>query len=93
MIAAIVSHPEFRPGMSVLIDGSKTDYVPSSHEAATFPAVFQAQLTGSRLAVIAPTGPQYNVAAVVEAVATRRNIPFATFANRADALEWLIAGR
>ena len=93
MIAAIVSHPEFRPGMSVLIDGSGTNYVPSAQEAATMPAVLHAQLPGSRLAVIAPTARQYSVAAVVEAVATQQHIPFATFSNRADALEWLTAGR
>jgi hypothetical protein len=91
MVAAIQSAPEFRPGMSVLIDALNTDYLPSTQEATAFPAVFQTQLPGSRIAVIVRTGPQYNVSALVEAIANRRSIPFAAFSSRDDAMRWLTA--
>jgi hypothetical protein len=75
--------------MSVLIDASGTDYLPSTLEAATFPAVFQARLPGSRLGLVVRGAAQYNVACVVEAISARRALPFAAFSVRADALQWL----
>ena len=89
MVTAIRSAPDFLPGMGVLIDAVATDYAPSTSEAQKLPAFFAAQLPGSRLALIVRSGPQYSVACLVEAVATRGHVPFAAFQNRADAMRWL----
>jgi hypothetical protein len=89
MVTAIRSAPEFNPGIGVLIDALSTDYVPSTPEAMSIPALFEAQLPGSRLALMVGDGSQYNVACVVEAVASRRAGQFAVFRDRAEAIRWL----
>ena len=89
MVAAIRSAPEFLPGMGVLIDAFGTDYAPSTSEAKDLPAVFGSQLPGSRLALVVRGGTQYTVACLVEALASRGNVPFAVFQDRADAMQWL----
>ena len=89
MVTAIRSAPEFDPGIGVLIDAFSTDYVPSTTEAMSIPALFEAQLPGSRLALIVRDGSQYNVACVVEAVARRGAGQFAVFRDRAEAIRWL----
>jgi hypothetical protein len=89
MVAAIRSAPEFLPGMGVLIDAFTTDYAPSTSEAKDIPALFRAQLPGSRLALMVRSGPQYNVACLVEAIAVQGHVPFAVFQDRADAMRWL----
>lgn len=85
-VSAVLSAPDFQAGMSVLIDASSTDYLPSTWEAATFPAVFQSRLPGSRLGLVVRRPAQFNVACMVEAISARR---FAAFSIRADALQWL----
>jgi hypothetical protein len=89
MVTAIRSAPEFDPGIGVLIDALNTDYAPDTSEAIDFPAFFEAQLPGSRLALIVRDGPQYNVACVVEAVASRGEGQFAVFRDRTEAIRWL----
>jgi len=90
MVRAIRSAPEFRPGMDVLIDALSTDYLPSAQEATTFPEIFQAELPGTRLAVIVRAGgAQYSIACLVEALACRRDVQFAAFSDREEAMLWL----
>ena len=93
MVAALRAAPEFLPGIGVLIDALRTDYAPSTSEAKNLPAFFGAQLPGSRLAVTVRGGPQYTVACLVEAVATRDHVPLAVFQDRADAMQWLTGNR
>jgi hypothetical protein len=91
MVAAIQSAPEFRPGMSVLIDALGTDYLPTPQEADTFAAFFQTQLPGSRMAVFVRGGAQYSVSRHVETIAGQLGMPFAVFRDRGEAMEWLTA--
>jgi hypothetical protein len=93
MVTAILSAPEFRPGMSVMIDALSTDYLPTAQEAAAFPAVFATRLSGSRIAVTVRDPAQYSVSCLVEAIAVRRDIPFAVFFDREEALAWLTEKR
>jgi hypothetical protein len=89
MVTAIRSAPEFDPGIGVLIDALNTDYAPSTAEAMSIPALFEAQLPGSRLALMVRDGSQYNVACLVEAVASRGAGQFAVFRDRAEAIRWV----
>ncbi len=92
MVTAIRSTPEFRPGMAILIDGFGITTAPSVQEATELPSIFQAQLPGSRLAVIVRAGgAQYSVACLIEAIAGRRDVPFAVFPDRDEAMRWLTA--
>ena len=92
LVAAILSAPEFRSGMSVLIDAFGTGYVPEAQDAIAFPAIFEARLPGSRLAaLVRPGGARSSIACVVETVATRRAVPFAVFSDRGEAMQWLTA--
>ncbi len=93
MVTAIRSAPDFHPGIGVLIDAISTDYTPSTSDATSFPALFGAQLPGSRLALMVRRGPQYNVGCVVEALATESDVPFAVFRDRFDAMQWLRGSR
>ena len=92
MVTAIHSTPEFRPGMPILIDGFGTTYAPNVQEATELPGIFQTQLPGSRLAVIVRAGgAQYSVACLVETIAGRRDVKFAVFPDRDEAMRWLTA--
>ena len=91
MVAAIRSAPEFRPGMGVLIDALSTDYAPSAQDASTLPSFFDKHLPGSRLAVLVRDRGQYAIASLVETLASRRDVPFAVFPDRAEAMHWLTA--
>jgi hypothetical protein len=92
MVTAIHATPEFVPGMPILIDGFGTTYAPNAQEASELPGIFQAQLPGSRLAlVVRAGGAQYSVACLVETIAGRRDVPFAVFPDRDEAIRWLTA--
>jgi hypothetical protein len=93
MVTAILAAPEFRPGMSVIIDALSTNYLPSAQAAAAFPAVFGERLPGSRIAVIVRDPAQYSVSCLFEAISVRRDIPFAVFFDRGEALTWLTGKR
>jgi hypothetical protein len=92
MVTAIRATPEFRPGMPILIDGFGTTSAPSTQEATALPGIFQAQLPGSRIAVIVRAGgAQYSVACLIETIASRRDVQFAVFPDRDEAMQWLTA--
>ena len=92
MVTAIRATPAFQPGMRILIDGFGTTYAPSTQEATALPGIFQAQLPGSRLAAIVRAGgAQYTVACLVETIASRRDVQFAVFPDRDEAMQWLTA--
>ena len=93
MVTAIRSAPEFRPGMSVIIDALSTDYLPTAQAAAAFPDIFGTRLPGSRIAVTVRDPAQYSVSCLVEAIAARHDIPFAVFFDRGEALAWLTQKR
>jgi hypothetical protein len=90
-VAAIASAPEFRSRMRVLVDALDTDYLPSRDEAKSVPDLLQAQLPGSRLALLVRQGPQYQIACMIEVLASLRHVPFAVFRTRDEAMQWLTA--
>jgi hypothetical protein len=89
LVVAIRSAPEFRAGMGVLIDALGTDYAPTAQDARTLPGYFEEQLPGSRLAVLVRNYRQYAIASLVESLAKGRDIQFAVFPDRAEAIRWL----
>jgi hypothetical protein len=94
LVAAIRSAPEFRPSLPVLIDAFGTSYAPSAQDAATLPEFFERELPGSPLAVVVRASRQYAIASLVEALASKRNVPlFAVFPDRDEALRWLTVKR
>jgi hypothetical protein len=88
-MAAIASAPQFRPRMPILVDALDTDYLPSREEAKSVPALLEAQLPGSRLALLVRPGPQYHIACMIEVLASLRHVPFAVFRTRDEAIQWL----
>jgi hypothetical protein len=90
---AIVSHPGFRPGMTILVDHSGLDAsLLNADDIAAIAAhakSLEAEFGDSAVAVVAPDAFTFGLARVSVREADFARLAPRTFASRSDAVDWL----